>query len=393
MRSGVLRVTVICVPRRFALPERGLDAAIAVGVGIFLQLEVWLENLHPRAVSSPAGVLLAATLLWRRRFPLAALLVAAPIATAISAAGVPQQTSVGPIVALAFLFYSVAAYEPLRRALLGLAVSLASIWAARGLASLHGQPWDWTDVPWIGLLVTAPWLVGRAMRGRVDQAEQLTRRAERLERERLAAVNEERGRIARELHDVIAHSVSVMVVQAGGAEELFRSEPERALASVRAVQETGRAALVELARLLGMLRRDGEEIGLAPQPGLADLSTLVAQVSAAGLPVELRMEGKPRPLQLGVDLSGYRIVQEALTNVRKHAGEGARASVLVRYDQDALTVEVTDDGTGSRNGVGGGHGLVGMRERVALFGGQLESGPQADGGFRVRARLPLREST
>lgn len=368
-----------------------MDTTIAISVGVFLQLEVWLENLHPKAVSSPAGVLLAASLGWRRRFPLPALLVAAPIDTVMSAAGVSQQTAVAPIVALALLIYSVAAYEPFRRALVGLCWSLASIWAASALTTLHGQQWDWTNVPWIGLLVTAPWLVGRAMRGRVHQAEQLSQRAERLERERLLAVNEERTRIARELHDVIAHSVSVMVVQAGGAEEVLRSEPERALVSIRAVQETGRAALVELARLLGMLRRDDEEIGLAPQPGLADLSALVKETSSAGLRVVLRTEGMPRSLPLGADLSAYRIVQEALTNTRKHAGGYAQATILLRYGDDALTIEVVDDGKGSSNGAGGGHGLVGMRERVELFGGSLEAGPTTGGGFRVRARLPLRE--
>jgi signal transduction histidine kinase len=182
-----------------------------------------------------------------------------------------------------------------------------------------------------------------------------------------------------------------MVVQAGAAEEVLRQTPERALEPIRAVQDTGRQALAEMARLLGMLRRDGEELGLAPQPGLDDLEGLVEQTRRAGLPVELRVEGTPRPVPLGADLSAYRIVQEALTNARKHAGE-ARATVTVRYGVEALEVEVADDGSGAGNG-GGGHGLVGMRERVALFGGDLHAGPRPGGGFRVHARLPIKEQT
>ncbi len=234
------------------------------------------------------------------------------------------------------------------------------------------------------------------MRGRVAHMSVLELRAEKaeLEREQRAAeaAKEERARIARELHDVIAHSVSVMVVQAAAAEEVLRKSPERALEPIRAVQDTGRQALAEMARLLGMLRRDGAELGLAPQPGLDDLAALVEQTRIAGLPVELRVEGVARPVPLGADLSAYRIVQEALTNARKHAGE-ARATVTVRYQTEALEIEVVDDGHAAGNGDGGGHGLVGMRERVALFGGELKAGPQPGGGFCVSAHLPLTEPT
>jgi signal transduction histidine kinase len=147
-----------------------------------------------------------------------------------------------------------------------------------------------------------------------------------------------------------------------------------------------------MARLLGMLRRDGEELGLTPQPGLDDLDALIEETRFGGLPVELHLEGAPRPVPLGADLSAYRIAQEALTNARKHAGE-AHATVTLRYGADALELEITDDGTGSANGDGGGHGLVGMRERVALFGGELHAGPRPGGGFRVHARLPLNEQS
>jgi signal transduction histidine kinase len=225
------------------------------------------------------------------------------------------------------------------------------------------------------------WSIGRVVRTR-------TQRGDRLEVESLSAVAEERARIARELHDVIAHSVSVMVVQAGGAEEVLRSEPERALEAMRAVQETGRQALVEMSRLLGLLRDDHEELGLAPQPGLRGLPTLVAQVSEAGLPVELRVEGEPRHVPLGVDLSAYRVVQEALTNALKHAGE-AHASVVLRYGGDAIELEVIDDGRAPKAGHGGGHGLIGMRERVAVFGGDFAAGPRPEGGYAVRVSLPI----
>jgi signal transduction histidine kinase len=180
-----------------------------------------------------------------------------------------------------------------------------------------------------------------------------------------------------------------MVVQAGAAEDLFERDPAGVLEPIRAVQETGRGALVEISRLLGLLREDGAELGLAPQPRLDELPKLVGETQAAGLPVELRIEGSALPLPLGIDLSVYRIAQEALTNARKHSA-GARAEVVLRYGAEAVELIVENDGSTSTNGHGGGHGLIGMRERVAVFGGTLETGPRPGGGFRVAARLPLR---
>lgn len=200
---------------------------------------------------------------------------------------------------------------------------------------------------------------------------------------------QERARIARELHDVIAHSVSVMVVQAEAAQEVLKRDPQRAVQPLQAVQETGRQAMVEMSRLVGLLREDSDEMGLAPQPGLSDLETLANSVREAGLSVDLRTEGEPTQIPLGVDLSAYRVVQEALTNAIKHAGP-ARAQVTVRYCTDWLELEVLDDGPGTGNGHVGGHGLVGMRERITVFGGRLDAGPRAEGGFGVLARLPLR---
>jgi signal transduction histidine kinase len=213
-------------------------------------------------------------------------------------------------------------------------------------------------------------------------------RARRLE----AALAEERSRIARELHDIIAHCVSVMVVQAGAAEDLLDRDPARARAPLRSVQETGRQAVGELHRMLGLLRGEGARPALAPQPGTADLAELTGHMAAVGLPVELTVEGPERPLPPGVDLAVYRIVQEALTNALKHAAP-TTARVVLRYDERSVRVSVHDTGrAGARAGTDPdrlGHGLLGMRERVGLYGGTLATGRTGDGGFAVTASLPL----
>jgi signal transduction histidine kinase len=219
------------------------------------------------------------------------------------------------------------------------------------------------------------------------------RRAQLAERERdvaaREAVVEERARIARELHDVIAHNVSMMVVQAGAERRTLPEQDGSTRQVLETIEGIGRGALTEMRRLVGMLRADRED-PLAPQPSLADLPTLVTQVSEAGLPAELELEGEARPLPAGIELSAYRIVQEALTNALKHAGE-ASATVRVRYAQDSLELEIADDGGGATEpATSGGHGLVGMRERVALYGGRFEAARGATGGFAVRVALPIR---
>jgi signal transduction histidine kinase len=207
------------------------------------------------------------------------------------------------------------------------------------------------------------------------------------------AVAAERARIARELHDVVAHAMSVMVVQAGAARTALEREPAVAEEALRRIEETGRVGLGEMRRLIGLLRPE-DPADLAPQPDLARLDELLETMRHAGLQVEAVVEGSPRELPQGVGLTAYRLVQEALTNVLKHAGE-SHARVLLRFDEDALEVEVFDDGLGPlRDGTTlGGHGLIGMRERVELFGGSLETGPRPGGGFEVRARLPVAEET
>jgi signal transduction histidine kinase len=233
----------------------------------------------------------------------------------------------------------------------------------------------------------AAWLLGDNLRTRRAYLRELEARAERLEREQeesaRRAAAEEQARIARELHDVLAHNVSVMVVQAAAANDVFETQPQRAREALQAIERTGRSALTELRRLLGRVR----QTDYAPQPGLAGLGALVEGVSAAGLPVTLRVEGELGDLPAGLDLSAYRIVQEALTNAIKHAGASA-AEVRVRRTADEVELEVVDDGRGP-SGNGRGQGLIGMRERASLLGGEVEAGPKPGGGFRVRATLPL----
>jgi signal transduction histidine kinase len=233
----------------------------------------------------------------------------------------------------------------------------------------------------------AAWVLGDNLRIRRAYLRELEARAERLEREQEESVRrataEEQARIARELHDVIAHNVSVMVVQAAAADDVFETQPARAREALQAIERTGRAALTELRRLLGGVRMTE----FAPQPGLAGLDVLVEGVRAAGLPVTLEVEGELDDLPAGLDLSAYRIVQEALTNAIKHAGASA-AEVRVRRTSDEVELEVVDDGVAPVSN-GRGQGLIGMRERASLLGGEVEAGPKPGGGFRVKAKLPL----
>jgi signal transduction histidine kinase len=367
---------------------RPLDIAIAVALVAALELEALTEDLGRTSVAVTAFAVLGVAVAFRRAAPLGALVVGLAALLAAVGAGMSMKTPVSPLLFYVLVLYAVALREEWRRAVAGLVVALGATFASLVVAHLHGEAFDWTDVPFVTLISATPWVVGRAMRGRLDESGVLEERVERLERERLTAVADERARIARELHDVIAHSVSVMVVQAGAAEEVLRRDPARAVEPIRAVQDSGRQALVEMTRLLGLLRDDGAELGLAPQPGLDALPTLVAQVEEAGLAVRLRAEGERRTLPPAIELTAYRLLQEALTNALKHAGS-ARVDVLLRYAADALEIEVLDDGDGGGSGHAGGHGLVGMRERVSVFRGEFDAGPRPEGGFAVRALLPL----
>ena len=240
------------------------------------------------------------------------------------------------------------------------------------------------------------WTIGFAISRKFWEADEARERAAQAEREReeraRLAVADERTRIARELHDVVGHSVSVMTVQASAARRLLRPHQEKEREALLVVEQTGREALAEMRRMVGVLRRPEEAPALAPQPSLQYLDKLVQHAREAGLPVELRIEGTPEQLPTGVDLTAYRLVQEGLTNALKHA-RAQRAEVVVRYGDGHVELAVSDDGRGvdggGRDGDGGGHGLVGMRERVSVYGGEFEAGPRAGGGYRLRARLPI----
>ncbi len=340
----------------------------------------------PVASSALAAAIILPVLL-RRRFPLAVLLV---VLTASAVQYAYAGDAFQPWFAFVLAFYAVAAHSERRRAVLGGIIGALAVGAVDIAKLLEGDAFG--DVVPAWFFVAGVWAFGRWMRSRRFQTERLLERAVVLEREReekaRAAVAEERARIARELHDVVAHSVSVMVVQAQAAQRLAEAGRADLLQqTLGSIETTGRQALVEMRRLLGVLRHTDADLSLAPQPGLGDLDDLVAQVREASLPVELRIEGEAETLPPGVDLSAYRIVQEALTNTLKHAGP-AKARVTVRYRNDDVEVEITDDGAGNRKGGGSGQGLIGMRERVAVYGGTFESG-RHDGGYRVRARLPL----
>ncbi len=372
------------------------DSGLAL-VAAGLSTAVFVENPVIRGL--PRGTLALAyalallhtlPLAARRRFPGAVLAASVASGLAVAALGLPPEILV---LVILVAVYSVAAYG-------GRWVSLAGLAAAElGSAAVQLTPGRFhaPTVVTNALVIAAAWLLGhfvgvrRAYTARLERTAELERARAELARQ---AVAEERLRLARELHDVVAHSISVIAVQSGVGAHVANTQPEEAAKALAAIEATSRAALTELRRLLGVLRQEGEPQGsLAPVPGLADLDALLAEVAKAGLGVRLRVEGTPSPLPAGVDLSAYRIVQEALTNVVKHAGP-ARAQVTVGYHDQDVTVEVTDDGQGLAAPTGDGqarvgHGLIGMRERVAAFGGDLEAGPRPGGGFRVVARLPL----
>jgi signal transduction histidine kinase len=353
----------------------GLTALSWTAIAADGGLSGW-QKLGNAAMFLALGIVLAV----RRRYPL--LLLAVLLSGGAATPWIDESGS-GETVGLFVLIgvYTAAAHTEGRRTWIAGAMTFAMSWAF-----LLGDPEgvNLNAVIFVGLLFGTPWAVGRAIQHRRLREVALVGEQEQRAR---AAVAEERTRIARELHDVVAHAISVIVVQARGGRRLLHTEPDEAHSAFDTIEATGQRALTEMRRLLGMLRADDEELALAPQPTLSRLDALVADVESAGLPVELRVEGKPAELPPGIDLSAYRIVQEALTNALKHAGP-ARARVLVRYGEEGLELEIADDGPGGPNGAGDGHGLIGIQERVAMLGGDVEAGRRPDGGYAVRARLP-----
>jgi signal transduction histidine kinase len=345
---------------------------------------------RPRALGVALALLSTVPVAWRSRRPLtmAAIVLGANGACIYAAA--PHQAAFQPFVALVLTGYSVGSRAEGRRALWAPPLLLAASAPVFVAARLHGQ--DSGNIIPSGVWVVAAWAGGRTVRsGRHKNAalEMANRElAEQRELQAQAAVAVERGRIARELHDVVAHNVSMMVVQAGAAARVLHGDEPDVRNALDVIAVTGRETVDEMRTLLGVLRSDDSPAALRPQPGLADLEQLVGGVCEAGLPVTLRIEGAPRPLPPALDLSAFRIIQEALTNTLKHAGP-ARAEVTVRYEDDLVTLEIADNGRGPRGGGGTGHGLVGMRERAAMLDGELEAYPADGGGFTVHARLPL----
>jgi signal transduction histidine kinase len=371
--------------------RRAIDIAIAAGFVVLIEI-VTVSSSQTEGPLIPNMLVFGATaaaLAWRRTEPVAS-------AVAILALGIlGQATLTGPpgnsiaVMVLIFSAYSLGAHAEAPASFL--VVGFGAI--AVEVITLLDDPGDWFFPLTFFWLV--PWAGGRLMRGHTELARELDEKADRAQRgrelEQARAVAEERRRVARELHDVLAHDLSVMVVQSGAARRVLEGDPAAAADAARLIERTGREALAELRHLFGPARR-GEGEPLEGTPGVERIGRLAERARTAGLPVDLVVEGQPRPLPPGVDLAGYRVVQEALTNSLKHAGP-ARARVTVRYELAWLRLEIDDDGLGEGTEAGGlgssGHGLLGMNERVALYGGELEAGRAPEGGFRVRAALPL----
>jgi signal transduction histidine kinase len=399
-------------PRRFRGPftrwPRAADAVLAIA--IFLMTVFLVDGPGDAIVVRPIGdvpiaallvfAVASAALYWRRRAPLAVLGVAVGAWAVTLGSGYADLGGVAIIALYSAGRYTGEAED--RWAKVGVAAAIVVV-AVDGLT----DPTPWGEVAFGAVVMFAAWYVGRRLRLRSERAAELLRE-QAAEARRI--VVEERTRIARELHDVVAHRVSLMTVQAGAAKAVAAEDPEGALRAMAAVEEAGRQALDELRHLLGVLRPETGLDGLGPQPGLADLPRLVEQTRGAGLDVSLATDGLSGELPARVDLFAYRIVQEALTNVLKHAGPGARTEVRLGGDRNGIVIEVVDDGNGSeppsaaagpfrpaepvdsdrqsRSGRSAGHGIVGMRERARLLGGTLEARPRPDGGFRVVAHLP-----
>lgn len=378
--------------RILALEPRFLDLLI-VAVGAWQQVRLWTaSDPGPRAVVIPAALVFALSLLARDRWPLGSRLVAFA-ALGVWAGYAPHSpgSSVSYFAGVLLAFW-VAGMAPEPRDTL-LAWTAGGALVAYATSVFPGE--SVADFFFSMLIVSALWLGAFTVGRRTRRARSLQERLahERSEREARArrAVAEERARIARELHDIVAHSLSVAIIQTVAAMgELPESERGAQVGNhLRAVESSCREALAEMRRLLDVLRAETDEPELGPAPGLASIDGLVERVRGAGLALELELVGHPFETAPGLDLAAYRIIQEALTNVLKHA-PGAHARLVLRYRPEALDLEVLDDGYGPRtNGDGSGRGLVGMRERVALYGGTLEVGPLAEGGFRVHAELPV----
>jgi signal transduction histidine kinase len=355
---------------------RVFDAVVAWGLSalyVMMAFDEWADPIRwGLPVAVVAGVVQGAALWWRWKAP--EIVLAVVLAAAIPYHLLVPETTI-PWAGL-FAVWALARTRPPARSLPGLAALLL-------MAAVNFLLISSGDSLFVLVVAVGVWALAEAARSRQEAIAEAARRAQ----------SDERARIARELHDVIAHSVSVMVVQAGAADDVFDSRPDQARAALRSITTTGRETLGELRRMLGAVRPGDELETPPPQPGLARLDDLTAPLKAAGLDVVVTNIGTPAALPAGVDLSAYRIVQEALTNTLRHTRATA-AEVTLRYDAEAVEIDVVDDGRGpATRASASGFGLVGMRERVAVLGGTLEAGPTAHGGYRVHARLPLERAS
>jgi signal transduction histidine kinase len=377
------------IARARRIPPQWLDRALAGAFLVAGLIEFAVQWDHSLAWAI-VPVVAYSTLAWRRTEPNIAgvVMIGAWLTLNWGSSGDLEPLQV-PLVAVLFMAYAMGAYTTGRAAIaapLILGIGMVII-----VTSFDQQVF--TDYVFPTAFVMVAWLSGRGLRTRARLTEELheaaaqAQEAHELQIARAAA--EERRRIAREMHDVVAHSVSVMVVQAGGARRILERDPRRAVEAAAHIEDVGRAALTEMRRLLGMMHQGDEDAGRAPQPTLRELDGLIARSRAAGLNVSLVVEGEPQPLPPGKDLAAYRVVQEALTNAIKHAGQ-ATTSVTVRWEPSSLELAIVDKGGMAMNGSNGsGHGLVGMEERMRLYDGSLRAGPLSGGGFEVVAKMPL----
>jgi signal transduction histidine kinase len=373
-----------------------VDQLIALLIFVQVELHVWHVTSGPARIwSTLAALIFSVPVALRRRWPLPGMLViigAVAIKTAVEHGSGALGGAAGVLPALLLMGYAVGAYPPPRQSrwVFGLTLAVAATNALVTPGKAATLP---VSLVFVGVL---PYVFGRMMRARSERASALRAEAERIDADRdalaNAAASQERVRIARELHDVIAHSVSIMVVQAGGARMVMDAEPDRAMASLRSVERVGRDALTEMRRLLGILDGEGESRTLTPQPGLSDLEALLDHARAAGLETVARIHGQPVAVPPALDLCAYRVIQEALTNAIKHAAPG-KSEIHLWWKPEALDLEISDDGGGQHPAglASGGHGIIGMRERVSLHGGVVHAGVQPNGGYAVRASLPLSE--
>jgi signal transduction histidine kinase len=380
MERGVLR-------RGYAVVRSHTDVALGVALSALTVFELatndWLTG--PLLAIGVFSVVTTMAIAWRRRNPFAvALVVAGTVALQVAVVSTPHPPNF-PFIAWVIAMFSVSAYETWWRAVIGGAAIVVAIvfWDA-------SIPDDGNSGAFLALVVVGFWIAGRVLRSRNMLAVALEERTRELELEReeraRLAVAEERSRIARELHDVIAHTLSVIVVQAG-AERLVQ-QPGSAQDTLESIERTSRDALAEMGRLLGMLRADGSPAELAPQPSLERLEDLMAGIRAAGVKASVQVVGSPRSINASTDVSAYRIVQEAITNSLKH-GQATHIEIRIQWTPNLLAIEVADNGRQGDSATRPGYGLIGLRERVALFHGALVTGPSDLGGFLLTATLPL----